>query len=116
MKLSGRRTRASGCTFYFSDEPVNRNADPAELARLKEFRGELQAKNLLGVYVDPTGLGHQVREANEHDLAQMELGVAPLPVAVPAEHAVPRLRYDEFGKRLVVENVSTTVRADQLTS
>jgi hypothetical protein len=72
----------------------------------------MEAKGLVFVYSDPTDLGHQVREAVEHDLTQMNLGVAALPVAAP-EHAMPRLRYDGFGKRLIAENYSTTVRADQ---
>lgn len=99
---------------YFSNEPVSRSADPEELARLNKFRAEMEANNLLGVYVDPTDLGHQVREAIEHDVIQMDLGVAALPVAAP-EHAMPRLRYDEYAKRLVAANYSTTVRADELT-
>lgn len=101
---------------YFSDEPVNRrNADPDELARLNNFRAEMEANNLLGVYVDPTDLGHQVREAIEHDVVQMDLGVAKLPTAAPPEHAAPRVSYDEFSKRLVANNLSTMACADQLT-
>ncbi len=99
---------------YFSDEPVSRNADPEELARLNKFRAEMEAKNLLGVYVDPTDLGYQVREAVEHDIVMMDLGVSALPVAAP-DHAMPRLRYDGFAKRLIAENHSTTVRADEFT-
>jgi hypothetical protein len=108
------RTSAVGkpVHVYFSDEPINRHADPAELARLNEFREEMQAKGLLGVYADPTDLGYQVREAIEHDLTQ--IGVEPLPVAGPPAHAMPRLRYDEYDKRLVVDNISTTVRAEKL--
>jgi hypothetical protein len=98
---------------YFSDEPVSRNADPEELARLNAFRAEMEANNLLGVYVDPTDLGHQVREAIEHDVIQMELGVAKLPTAAPPEHAMPRLSYD--GDNIVVENNSRTVAADKFT-
>jgi len=45
---------------------------------------------------------------------QMDLGVVALPVAVP-EHAMPRLRYDEYATRLVAANYSTTVRADEFT-
>ncbi len=100
---------------YFSDEPVSRSADPAELARLNEFRAEMEAKGLLGVYADPTDLGHQVREAIELDLARLDLGVAKLPVAAAPEHAMPRLRYDEYGKRITVENKSPSVGADKLT-
>jgi hypothetical protein len=101
---------------YFSDEPVSRSADPAELARVNEFRCEMQAKGLLGLYADPNDLGHQVREAVELDLARMDLGVAKLPVAAPPEHAMPRLRYEDYGsQRIVVENKSFSVGADKLT-
>jgi nucleoside 2-deoxyribosyltransferase len=101
---------------YFSDEPISRNADPKELARLNKFRKEMEAKSLLGVYADPTDLGYQVREAIEHDLTQMDLGVVKLPVAAPPEHAMPRLRYADYGdsKRLVVENKSLNVSAEKL--
>jgi hypothetical protein len=101
---------------YFSDEPINRSADPTELLRVKEFRTEMEAKGLLGVYSDPTDLGHQVREAIELDLARMDLGVAKLPVAAPPDHAVPRLRFERLGdsKRIVVENKSLSVSADKL--
>lgn len=99
---------------YFSDEPISRNADPKELARLNKFRKEMESKGLLGVYADPTDLGHQVREAIEHDLTQMDLGITPLPIAVPAEHALPRVTYDEYQKRLIVQNMSASVRADGL--
>jgi hypothetical protein len=43
---------------YFSDEPIDRNAiDLNELARLGEFREEMEPKGLVAVYVDPTDLG-----------------------------------------------------------
>jgi len=101
---------------YFSDEPIRRSAaDPKELGRLNKFRVEMEAKGLVGVYVDPTDLGHQVREAIEHDLMKLDLGVPALPVAAPVEHAIPYLSYDEFNKRLMVQNMSTSVRANQLT-
>lgn len=98
---------------YFSDEPISRNTDPAELARLNDFRQEMQAKGLLGVYADPNDLGYQVREAIEHDLTEMDLGVARLPVAAPPERAMPRVSYDENNKRLVVQNLSRSVGADE---
>ena len=100
---------------YFSDEPINRSAvDPKELTRLSKFRAEMESKALVGVYADLIDLGHQVREAVEHDPTTMDLGVAALPVAAP-EHAMPRLSYDKYDNSLVAENVSTTMRADQLT-
>ncbi|MGO9350785.1 MAG: hypothetical protein ACLP3C_08115 [Mycobacterium sp.] len=44
------RTADSGkpVHVYFSDEPISRSADPAELARLNEFRTEMEEKGLLG--------------------------------------------------------------------
>ena len=100
---------------YFSDEPIERKAiDLQELARLNDFRAEMEAKGLVGVYVNPNDLGYQVREAIEHDVTQMDLGVAELPIAAPPEHAMPRLRWDEHNKRLVAENMSDAVRADEL--
>jgi hypothetical protein len=101
--------------IYFSDEPISRAANPKELMRLNAFRAEMEAKGLVGVYSDPTDLGHQVREAVEHDLTAMDLGVVQLRRAVGDEHAMPRVRYDEYDKRLIAENMSSTVRADQLT-
>jgi len=98
---------------YFSDEPISRTADPKELVRLNDFRAEMEVKGLVGVYSDPIDLGHQVREAVEHDLTQMDLGVEELPVAAPPEHAMPRLSYD--GNNIVVNNLSATVCADHLT-
>ena len=100
---------------YFSDEPISRTADPKELLRLNDFRAEMEARGLVGVYSDPNDLGHQVREAVEHDLTQMDLGVAQLPIAAAPEHAMPRVKYDEHGNRLVVENLSATISAEQLT-
>jgi hypothetical protein len=69
---------------YFSDEPIDRKAiDLKELARLDEFRTEMEAKGLVAEYADPTSLGYQVREAVEHDLTRMNLGVTALPIAAP---------------------------------
>jgi hypothetical protein len=98
---------------YFSNEPVDRNVDPKELARLNEFRKELEGKGLLGVYSDPTDLGHQVWEAVEYDVAQMGLGVPQLPGAVGPQHAMPRGRRE--GDDLVIENKSQNVLADEFT-
>jgi len=101
---------------YFSDEPINRNAiDLTELARLDAFRGEMELKGLVRLYADPIDLGHQVREAVEHDLINMDLGVTALPATAALEHAMPRLRRDKVEKVLAVENFSDAVRADQLT-
>jgi hypothetical protein len=75
---------------YFSDEPVSRSADPAELARLNAFRAEMESKGLLGVYADPTDLGHQVREAIEHDVNGIVLGVVRPGIPVGPIRALPR--------------------------
>jgi hypothetical protein len=97
---------------YFSDEPISRSADPAELARLNAFRSEMESKGLVGVYADTNDLGFQVRNAIELDVTNMDLGVVRLPSAVPPQRARPRARYDEYDKKLVVDNLSSTVRAD----
>jgi nucleoside 2-deoxyribosyltransferase len=77
---------------YFSDEPIDRKAiDLKELSRLSEFRKAMESKGLVHEYTDPTNLGYQVREAVEHDLTQMNLGVAEQPATASPEHAMPRL-------------------------
>ncbi len=43
----------------------------------------------------------------------MDLGVVRLPSAVGPQHAMPVLRYDTFDKNLVVDNASSSVRAEQ---
>lgn len=101
---------------YFSDEPIPRDADFDQLARLREFRKELEGKGLLGFYANPNDLAYEVRAAIEHDIDQMDLGGRTLPNRPPTtEHAMPRLRYDEGRKRVVLENKSRTVKAEQLT-
>jgi hypothetical protein len=100
---------------YFSDEPIDRNAiDLNELARLGEFREEMEPKGLVAVYVDPTDLGLPSPWSHRARPDTMDLGVDALAVVAPPAHAMPRLRYHELNKRLVVENISNTERADQL--
>ncbi|MDT5310705.1 MAG: hypothetical protein QOE48_6429 [Mycobacterium sp.] len=97
---------------YFSDEPIDRKAiDLKELARLNEFRAEMEAKGLVAIYGDPIDLGHQVREAVEHDLVTMDLGVVQLRRPVGDEHAIPRGRRD--GDKFIIENKSQSIAAEQ---
>ncbi len=101
---------------YFSDEPIPRDADLEQLAGLQKFRKELEGKGLLGIYANSNDLAYRVRAAIEHDIDQMDLGGQTVPSRPPTtEHAMPRLRYDEGRKRVILENRSPTVRADQLT-
>ncbi|OSC38743.1 hypothetical protein [Mycobacterium decipiens] len=125
------RAAASGkpVHVWFSDEPVDRNADFKELDRLQKFRKELEDKGLLGVYADLIDLAYKVREAIESDIGGLGLG-APS-VVRKGEHAMPRARVDKrreqtgadkkgapkFTTRstLVLENKSEHVTAEQLT-
>ena len=101
---------------WFSNEDLPRNADLDQVARLREFREDLGKRGLLGEYADPQDLAYQVRTAVERDIDAMGLSnrssQAP-PKAI--EHAMPRLRYDDQRKKVILENKSQTVRAEQLT-
>jgi len=115
---------------WFSDEPIGRDADLEELARLQKFRKELEAKGLLGVYADLTDLAYKVRDAIESDVNGLALGAVG-PIKKKGEHAIPVVRYtsrtEQTGtdsknkpkfrtsERLVIENKSQTVTAEQLT-
>jgi hypothetical protein len=106
---------------WFSSEPLPRNADLDQVARLRQFQEDLGRRGLLGEYSDPQDLAYQVRTAIERDIDAMDLPNRPSrrnsPEATPKviEHAMPRLRYDEDRKRVVLENKSQTVKAEQLT-
>ncbi|MEC4612577.1 hypothetical protein [Tsukamurella tyrosinosolvens] len=104
---------------WFSDEPIPRNVDLDQLERLNAFRGELEAKGLLGVYTDTSDLAYRVRDAIEADVEKLGLG-APS-VKRKGEHALPRLTLergvDSRGKTsivMILENKSQTVTAEQL--
>ncbi|OBI89273.1 hypothetical protein [Mycobacterium asiaticum] len=125
------RAAASGkpVHVWFSDEPVDRNADLKELDRLRKFRKELEDKGLLGVYADLNDLAYKVREAIESDISCSGLG-APS-VVRKGEHAMPRVRVEKRREQsgvdrrgapkftthstLVLENKSQHVTAEQLT-
>lgn len=106
---------------WFSDEPIDRkSADFAELARLQQFRDELEKKGLLGVYSDLNDLSYKIRDAIESDINDMGLG-APS-VKRKGEHALPRLRVDREldgrGKErtsVALENKSTSITAEDIT-
>jgi hypothetical protein len=126
------RAAASGkpVHVWFSDEPLDRfKADPKELARLQEFRKELEGKCLLGVYANLDDLAYRVREAVERDVTTLGLG-APSDLR-RGEHAVPRVQIEKRQEQsgvnnkgvprfrthstLVLENKSEHIAADQLT-
>lgn len=125
------RAAASGkpVHVWFSDEPVNRNADLEELGRLQKFRTELEDKGLLGVYTDLNDLAYKVREAVESDISRLGLGTPS--VVRRGEHAMPRVRVEKVREQtgvnsqgaprfttrstLVLENKSQHITAEQLT-
>lgn len=58
---------------WFSAEDIQRGADLDQLARLQDYRKTLGGQALLGEYASPSDLAHQVRNAIEHDVAEMGL-------------------------------------------
>jgi hypothetical protein len=97
---------------WFSNEDIPRDADRDQLAALDAFRKELENQGLLGQYADPEDVAYKVRQAIEDDVA--ELGLGPVQVRRRgAEHAMPRAYHDR-DKRLVIENKSEVVKAEQL--
>lgn len=98
---------------WFSDEPIRRDVDLNQLEKLNKFREELEGKGLLGTYSSPADLAYQVRTAVEHDVAEMGLGAAKVRRR-GTEHAMPRGFYNG-NKRLIIENKSEVIRAEQLT-
>ena len=114
---------------WFSDEPIARNADLDQIARLRAFREELEGKGLLGVYSDANDLAYRVRNAIEADVEKMGLGSPS--IVRKGEHAKPRARIRSWREqdgidrngapkfktrnRFVIENLSENVTADELT-
>lgn len=104
---------------WFSNEPLGRDADMEQVARLKDFQKELESQGLYGVYQSPTDLAYKVRSAVERDIADLGLDTP----AVPAKggRAMPRARFEREerdGKthvRLVLENLSDSVTAEGFT-
>lgn len=95
---------------WFSREPFGRDADLEQIAALRDFQNDLQTQGLLGDYSSPEDLGDKVRNAIEHDVAQMGLGL-PDVRRRGAEHARPRAR--RAGGYLVIKNHSESVNAEQ---
>ncbi len=96
---------------WLSNEPIKRNADLEQLAALRKFQQDLQARGLLGEYDNLPDLAFKVRAAIENDLAQMGLD-SPSVRRRDAEHAMPRAQ--RIGDSLVIVNRSPTVTAEQL--
>ena len=59
---------------WFSDEPLPRGIQGAEVDRLNDFKKQMESAGLLGSYSSPEDLGFQVRNAIEHDLTMLDLG------------------------------------------
>lgn len=53
---------------YFSEEPLPRDVDPAQLQALNEFKAGLEARGVMGRYSDPADLVGQVVRAIEADI------------------------------------------------
>jgi hypothetical protein len=58
---------------YFADMPHPPNVDPVELAKLNQFRGEMESRGLYGTFVSLDDLAAKVRTALEHDVTELEL-------------------------------------------
>ena len=85
--------------MFFSEMPIPRNVDPAELNRLNEFRTQLQADGLLGSYASLEDLTAKVRTALEHDLEQLVDARQTIVEATPQTSGGPRT---PVGARAVV--------------
>ncbi len=77
---------------YFWEEALPRDVDERQLRALRQFKTRLGSKGLLGSYTDPSDLAGQVRNAIEHDLEVMDLGVADVRRAPVTEEAHALLR------------------------
>jgi len=112
--------RGARVHVYFSEMPVPRDTDPAELARLNDFQSELQSRGLLGSYASMDDLAAKVRTALDVDTSAL-VAVDDRAASTAAPRAVLRARYDfdrephtdNRGKtrmrnrrqRLVIENI-----------
>jgi hypothetical protein len=123
--------RGAKVHVFFSETPVPRDVDTDQLTALREFKGQLQERGLVGSYASHEDLIAKVRTCLERDVAQLvTVGspdeVGPAPAAEPG--AILRARYetdrepqvDSRGRvrmrtrreRLVVENLGTAVAED----
>jgi hypothetical protein len=123
-EIAHARDRGIPVHVYFSEMPLPRSVEPAELERLNQFRGDLKAEGLLGSYASPDDLSAKVRTALERDVHEL-ISAAPdrASEAGTTSHAILRARYeydrepetDSRGRvrmrtrreRIVIENVGT---------
>ncbi len=89
------------------------------MTALRLFKASLEGKGLLGSYADPGDLAGQVRNAIEHDLEVLNLGVADVrraPVTeqvralLRAEYLFDREQSQDVKGRLKMKTVRTRLR------
>ncbi|MBI5337087.1 MAG: hypothetical protein HZB45_05315 [Mycolicibacterium rufum] len=95
---------------WFSNESVSRDVNVKQFVALRKFRQSLESEGLLGQYNSPSDLAYKVRSAVEDDIRRMGLDT-PTTRPDSTEHARPRAR--RRGDDLVVENRSSSIRAEQ---
>jgi hypothetical protein len=112
---------------YFADMPHPPDVDAPQLARLREFRREMETRGLLGTFVSEEDLASQIRSALEHDVLALDLG--PIRSASPPKPTVRlrahyessreqhldhrgRLRHRTVGQMLVVTNEGLALARD----
>lgn len=112
---------------YFSEAPLPRDVDPAQLTSLRGFKRQMEDKGLYGAFASEDDLRTKVRSAIEFDLSQMQLGEASAGGRA-IQHAILRARYESSQQAnrngplttymathaLVVENIGD-VRAEDVT-
>ncbi|MGB3373926.1 MAG: DUF4062 domain-containing protein [Microbacterium sp.] len=64
--------------LYFSTAALPNDVDTRQLDGLREFRGEISQRGLLGEFATTAQLGHEVWKAIEFDIAQLDLGAPVL--------------------------------------
>lgn len=65
-----KRAHAAGkpVHVYFSTEDIPRSADPDQLAKLAQFKKDMESEGLLGEYSSPENLANQVSNAIDFDV------------------------------------------------
>ncbi|WP_298870588.1 DUF4062 domain-containing protein [uncultured Microbacterium sp.] len=70
--------------LYFSNGPLPRDVDPAQLAALNDFKRSMQERGILGEFSNSEQLNHEVWKAIEHDLQSLKLEDAPAAPTKPS--------------------------------
>lgn len=124
--------RGSRVHVYFSEMPLPRSVDTAELDRLDRFRREMYGRGLVGTYLSLEDLASKVRTALEQDVRALALAApspsgaagppgppdpAPARASLRARYAFEREPLTDAGgvtrmrttnQRLVIENIGTS--------